>query len=68
MVVITLDDISRFVTAPVTVKSPVLTVVIEFELMFMVTSCWYWGNPLGTLVSLLPLRSTVSRGVVAGIF
>ena len=51
IVVMTFDDMSRFVIDPSTVKSPELTVVMAFELILTLTKCWYCGNPLGTLLS-----------------
>ena len=68
MVAMKLDDKSRFVTDPVTVRSLVSIVVIAFELTMRFTSCLSLGRPLGMNVSLFELRSIVSTGVVGSIF
>ena len=64
MVAMRLDDKSRFVTGPVTDRSPDAIAVMTFELTTRFTSCVNFGRPLGMRVSLFEPRSNVSTGVV----
>ena len=64
MVAMRLDDKSRFVTGPVTDRSPDAIAVMTFELTTRFTSCVNFGRLLGMRVSLFEPRSNVSTGVV----
>jgi len=68
MAVIAFDEMSTWVTALDTFKSPAFTAVIAFELKLTLISCSNCASPTGIRVNLFPLKFNASTGVVGRIF